>query len=76
MDTTFEDIKRCLIFKLTKKYKGDESSLIKLLEDVKIHNYSKLYSDCLLNCFIMLLKEVKDYKTVDYFITSLIERMN
>ena len=72
---TVEDIKRALIWKLNKKYKGDESSLIKLLEDCKLNNYSKLYNDCLLNCFIMLLKEVKDYKTVDLFIDNLTERL-
>ena len=75
MNNTFEDIKRCLIFKLNKKYKGDESSLIKMLEDFKLHNYNKLYSDCLFNCFIMLIKELKDYKTIDYFINNLLKRL-
>ena len=72
---TIEDMKRCLIYKLTKKYRGDESSLVKMLTDVKLTNYKQLYSDCLFNCFIMLLKEYNDYKTVDLFIDNLTEKL-
>lgn len=72
---TTEDIKRCLIYKLNKKYKGDESSLIKMITDVKLNNYNKLYSDCLFNCFIMLLKEYKDYKTLDLYLQQLVDKV-
>ena len=72
---SIEDLKRCLIYKLSKKYKGDESSLIKMLVDVKINNYKKVYDDCLFNCFIYLLKEYNDNKTVDLFINTLTERL-
>ena len=72
---TIDELKRCLIYKLTKKYKGDESSLIKMLTDVKINNYKTIYSDCLFNCFIMLLREYNDRQTVDLFINTLTERL-
>lgn len=66
-----EDIKRALIWKLKKKYKGDEEVLINLLEDSKINN-NKLYGDCLFNCFIMLLKDCNDRQTVNLFINDLL----
>ena len=68
-----EDIKRVLIWKLKKKYKDEEESLIRLLEDSKLNNYNKLYQDCLFNCFIMLSKEYNDEQTTDLFINDLLK---
>ena len=69
-----EDLKRVLIWKLKRKYKGDEEVLISLLEDSKLHN-NKLYGDCLFNCFIMLLKEYNDRQTVNLFISELLNSL-
>ena len=71
---TIEDIKRVLIWKLKKKYKGDEEVLINLLEDSKINN-NKLYGDCLFNCFIMLLKDSNDRQTRELFINDLLRSL-
>lgn len=69
-----EDIKRALIFKLKKKYKGDEEVLISMLEDSKLNN-KKLYGDCLVNSLLLLLKDSNDRQTVNLFINDLLRSL-
>ena len=69
-----DDIKRVLIWKLKRKYKGDEEVLIRILEYSKVNN-NKLYGDCLVNCLLLLLKDSNDRQTVDYFINDLLTKI-
>ena len=70
---TIEDLKRCLILKLKKKYKDDKRYLVSLLEDSLINNYKTTYGDCLLNTFVFILKETKDKQTIELFINDLLK---
>ena len=75
MEYTINDLKRCLIMKLKKKYKDDEGTLIAMLEDVLITDYNKQYDDCLFNTFILVVKESKDKQTIDCFINDLLRSL-
>ena len=75
MEYTINDLKRCLIMKLKKKYKDDEGTLIAMLEDVLITDYNKQYDDCLFNTFVFIVKESKDKQTIGYFINDLLRSL-
>ena len=75
MEYTINDLKRCLMMKLKKKYKDDEGTLIAMLEDVLITDYNKQYDDCLFNTFVFIVKESKDKQTIGYFINDLLRSL-